>query len=55
MKRENQNFNDEPVKLEFKDVLAMIIAAIEIVFPLALLFCGIMGFVFFVVVKLWLK
>lgn len=46
---------DEPVKLEFKDVVAMTIAAIEVLFPIALMFAAIMVVVFFVILKFWIK
>ncbi|MCX7951600.1 MAG: hypothetical protein N2594_06570 [Clostridiales bacterium] len=50
-----QNIGDEPVRLEFKDVVAMTIAAIEVLFPIALMFAAIMAVVFFVVLKFWIK
>ncbi|WDC83175.1 hypothetical protein PL321_10115 [Caloramator sp. mosi_1] len=42
----NNDLNDEPVRLGFKDVLAMTIAAIEVLLPIALAFAAIMGIVF---------
>ncbi|CDF58844.1 hypothetical protein [Thermobrachium celere] len=51
----NKNLGDEPVKLEFKDVIAMIIAAFEVLFPIALVFAGIMGLAFFILLKFWIK
>ncbi|MBZ4663333.1 MAG: hypothetical protein JG776_1035 [Caloramator sp.] len=53
--KNNNDLNDEPIRLGFKDVLAMIIAAIEVLLPIALLFAGIMGIVFFILLKFWIK
>ncbi|GIW48960.1 MAG: hypothetical protein KatS3mg079_436 [Caloramator sp.] len=53
--KNNNDLNDEPIRLGFKDVLAMTIAAIEVLLPIALLFAGIMGIVFFILLKFWIK
>ncbi|SHE72253.1 MULTISPECIES: hypothetical protein [Caloramator] len=53
--KNNNELNDEPIRLGFKDVLAMTIAAIEVLLPIALLFAGIMGIVFFILLKFWIK
>ncbi|MCX7694318.1 MAG: hypothetical protein N2Z71_01190 [Caloramator sp.] len=53
--KNNNDLNDEPVRLDFKDVLAMIIAAIEVLLPIALAFAAIMGVVFFILLKFWIK
>lgn len=53
--KKKQVTGDEPVRLEFKDVVAMTIAAIEVLFPIALMFAAIMAVVFFVILKFWIK
>lgn len=51
---ETQN-NIDNIKLEYRDVIAMVIASYKIVLPIALIFAGGFALLLFLCTKVWLK
>ncbi|MCL2603182.1 MAG: hypothetical protein FWD90_01730 [Defluviitaleaceae bacterium] len=44
---------EEPLELEKGDLPAMIIAAFVVFFPFVLVFCGILGFIYWFIFHVW--
>jgi ABC-type multidrug transport system permease subunit len=53
--KHNDNDNDNNVKLEFKDIIAIIIAQFQILIPIVLIAALMFGVIFFLLTKFWMK
>jgi ABC-type multidrug transport system permease subunit len=56
MDEENKNkHNDNDDKLEFKDIIAIIIAQFQVLIPIALIAGLVFGVILFILTKFWMK
>lgn len=55
MKKKDYNFDDEQEKIGFKDVIALVIAAFQVVMPFFLIVVGIMILVLLFFTKVLMK
>jgi ABC-type multidrug transport system permease subunit len=56
MDEDNKNkHNDNDVKLEFKDIIAIIIAQFQVLIPIVLIVGLVFGLILFILTKFWMK
>lgn len=55
LKIHKKNIDEEKHKISKKDILAILIAQIEILAPIVIIFSISIGFIMFILMKFWLK